>query len=452
MKNWIRPSHGWRTPPPWLYKSSVIDLATILDYALAALAIAAVFSALVFVHEWGHYAVARLAGVRVEAFSIGFGPELCGWSDRHGTRWKVCAVPLGGYVKMFGDTDAASAGKDTSLTPEEQKDTFYAKPLWKRALVIAAGPGVNYLFAFVLLAGLYATVGKPMAPPVAAGVMAGSVAEEIGIAPGDAVVAIDGRPMHSFDDITRVMLLARGEAKRLTVHRGDQVLYLTAAPKVEEHEDDMGFATSRARLGLLGPQGAFKMDKVEVIDGDGPVCDRLGQEVRLRVAGEEDVFILRPTVAGNPDCATAEILYVTDKDGMEPVRLGPVQALAAAGARVWAVNATILASFGQIFTGERSPRELGGVIRIGAVISDMVEGGLPALIALTAFLSVTLGLINLFPIPVLDGGHLVFYAIEAVLGRPVPEKVQDWAFQAGFVFLIGVMLFTNLNDIVQLIW
>lgn len=435
-------------------------LDTITDYGLITLAIVAIFSALVFVHEWGHYIIARLCGVRVVAFSIGFGPELFGWCDRSGTRWKVCAVPLGGYVKMFGDLDAASTGKDKSLSEEDLKGAFYAKPLWRRAVIIAAGPLVNYLFAFILLAGLYVTVGKTDIPPVAGGIVAGSVAQTLGIEPGDAVVAIDGVPMRTFDDIRRVMMLARGEEKSLVVKRGDKVLALTAAPQIEKREDHLGFSANGARLGLMGVNNGVKMNEIVSVDGvalegtkaQEALCAKLGQTVSFRTKKEKDTFIIRPPVEANPGCISAKILRVADKQISEPIALSVFSALGAAGARVWEVNATILASFGQIFTGTRSPTELGGVVRIGAVIGDMMEGGLPALLGLTALLSITLGLINLFPIPVLDGGHLLFYLIEAILGRPVPEKIQDWAFQAGFIFLIGVMVFTNLNDIVQLIF
>jgi regulator of sigma E protease len=425
-------------------------LTLIADYAPAAAAIAVVFSVLVFVHEWGHYAAARACGVRVEAFSIGFGPELFGWGDAHGTRWKVCALPLGGYVQMFGDADPAGAGKDAAIPPGQAHEAFYNKPLWRRAVVVAAGPLINYAFALVLLAGLYMIAGQPVMPPVAAGVMVGSAADAAGMEPGDEVVSIGGRPVRAFGDIQRAMLLSRGGEVEVVVARDGAPVPLTAAPRVETSEDHLGFASSIARLGVMGP-APLAMDTLTT--PREALCAGLDGQVTIEDAAHPTGVRVHLRATDNPDCATAEVLHVAPPWTLEPVRLGPLEAVGAAGARVWEVNGAILTSLGQIVTGARPATELGGVVRIGAVIGDSAGQGIAALVALAAFLSVTLGLINLFPVPMLDGGHLLFYAIEALRGgRPVPERVQDWAFQAGFVFLVGVMLFANLNDIVQLVW
>ena len=424
-------------------------IETVINYAPAAAAIAAVFSVLVFVHEWGHYAAARACGVRVEAFAIGFGPELFGWSDRHGTRWKVCALPLGGYVQMFGDADPAGAGKDTAIPPEQAHEAFYNKPLWRRAVVVAAGPLINYAFALVLLAGLYMVAGQPVMPPVVAGVMVGSAAQAAGMEPGDEVVSIGGRPVRTFGDIQRAMILSRGEPAEIEVVRDGTRVTLTATPRVETAEDHLGFSSSVARLGVMS---AAPLAIDTLTTPRDALCAGLDGEVTIQDAAHPGGVRVRLRAQDNPDCPTAEALHIAPPGALEPVRLGPLEAVGAAGARVWAVNGAILTSLGQILTGARAATELGGVVRIGAVIGDSAGQGIAALVALAAFLSVTLGLINLFPVPMLDGGHLLFYAIEAVRGRPVPERVQDWAFQAGFVFLVGVMLFANLNDIVQLIW
>ena len=426
-------------------------LSLILSYWPSAIAIAAVFSALVFVHEFGHYSVARLCGVRIEVFSIGFGWEVFGWNDSHGTRWKVCAVPLGGYVKMFGDEDAASAGKKKDLTPEEEAEAFHNKSLWKRAAVVIAGPAINYIFAIVLLFGLYVTVGKPYVPPVVNAVIAGSAADKVGIKPYDTIVSIDGKDIKSFGDIQRTMMLARGEEKSVTILRDNKEINFKMSPQIEKTEDSLGFSSSRVLLGVVGADSAFAINKIKISNG-GDVCDSLGKSVKISVEGQSEQFIIKPLLENNKDCANSDILSTSDLTKAKPQRLSIVNAISAASVRTWEANATILASFKQIFTGARSATELGGIIRIGSVISSVSEKGLPALIALTAFLSITLGLINLFPIPMLDGGHLLFYAIEAIIRRPVPEKIQDWAFQAGFIFIIGVMIFTNLNDIVQLIF
>lgn len=430
------------------------------SYWPAAIAIAVIFSALVFVHEWGHYAVARACGVRIEVFSIGFGWEVFGWNDNHGTRWKICIVPLGGYVKMFGDEDAASAGKRKDLTPQEEKDAFHNKPLWKKAAVVFAGPAINYIFAIVLLAGLYVISGKPSIPPNAAAVIVNSAAHKVGIKPHDKIISIDGNEIENFGDIQRTMLLSRGEEKTIEVLRDGTTLNFTVAPKVEKSEDELGFSNSRALLGIMGGDTAFKIDSITSVDGvefnskedaRAFLCNSLGNTVQVALGGQANNFIINALKKNNPDCMNANAIIVAGLDNTKPVKLGLPKAIGAAAKRTMEVNKTVLISFKQIFTGTRSATELGGIIRIGTVIAQMTDQGLPALIAITAFLSITLGLINLFPIPMLDGGHLLFYAIEAIIRRPVPEKVQDFAFQAGFIFIIGVMIFTNLNDIVQLL-
>lgn len=437
-------------------------LALAADYAPEALTIVLVFSALIFVHEWGHYAAARACGVRVEEFSIGFGPEVAGFDDSRGTRWKVCAVPLGGYVKMFGDEGPTGAGKDAAIPAELESEAFYNKPVWRRAVVVAAGPLVNYAFALVLLFGLYATVGKHSAPPVAAAVGVGSVAQEIGIAPGDVVVSIDGAPMESFQDVRRTMVLSRGEEKVIVLRRGGEEITLTAAPQVEQHTDRLGFKSSQAALGISSPAAMLEIGSIQSVNGAefklesqarAALCAGLGTRMEIALRGEEGAVIAAPRAADNPDCLEVEALALGSAQELASVRMPVGTALAEAGAEVWEANASILRSFGQILTGTRSAMEMGGLPRIALVISDASNSGIAAVIVIAAFLSITLGLINLFPIPVLDGGHLLFYAIEAIRGgRPVPEKVQELAFQAGFVFIIGVMLFTNGNDIVQLMW
>jgi regulator of sigma E protease len=437
-----------------------------------------VLSVLVFVHEWGHYIVARMCGVKVETFSIGFGKELFGWNDKHGTRWKFSLVPLGGYVKMFGDTDPASAGhKETvgdglrarPLTEEERKVAFFAKPVAPRAAIVFAGPAVNFLFAILLLACLYAFYGQPVTPPTASAVVKGSAADAAGFQPHDRVVAIDGTPVYRFEDIRQKVMIALDSPMQFTVQRGEREIELTATPKRETLEDRFGFEHSRGMLGLIGSANGFSLKDVVAVNGkkvEGETqtvkalkatFDKDAEVTFKGVGGEEDsVLIVHPYADLNADLAESTdekpaALIISEKVGGDIVKHSPGSAIFYAIRETKEVSIGTLKALGQIVTGTRSPKELGGLIRIGAMAGDMAQAGLIAIITFTALLSINLGLINLFPIPVLDGGHLVFYAIEAVKGSPIPEKGQEYAFRVGFTLLIGIMVFANLSDLLQLI-
>lgn len=441
-----------------------------------------VLSILVFVHEWGHYIVARLCGVRIDTFSIGFGKEIAGFNDKHGTRWKVSMIPLGGYVKMFGDVDPASAGhadkiedpktgKMRKFTKAEREQAFYGKPVWKRAAIVAAGPGINYIFAIILLTGLYALSGQPVTPPLAAAVIEGSSADKAGFEPHDLVLSIDGKPTESFEDIRRSMLIGLDFEKHFVVERGGKKIDIYAKPEKVEQEDRFGFKSSRGLLGLTSPRHGILIDDIAEIDGNtykSPEALRNGLERRLgttfeitmKPRGEDDdtpeTYTVHPFAAQNEGFISGEgeqagILFLTnDKDAQIFIQHGPIDAFTAAVKETWDITAGTLEALGQMITGSRPATELGGIIRIGAIAGDMAQQGILALIVFTALLSINLGLINLFPIPMLDGGHLLFYTFEAALGKPIPEKIQDYAFRAGLVFLVGVMVFANLNDLIQI--
>ncbi|HEU4838934.1 MAG TPA: RIP metalloprotease RseP [Micavibrio sp.] len=437
-----------------------------------------VLSVLVFVHEWGHYIVARMCGVKVETFSIGFGRELFGWNDKHGTRWKFSLVPLGGYVKMFGDTDPASAGhKETvgdglrarPLTEEERKVAFFAKPVAPRAAIVFAGPAVNFLFAILLLAGLYAFYGQPVTPPTASAIVKGSAADAAGFQPHDRVIAIDGTSVYRFEDIRQKVMIALDSPMQFTVQRGEREIELTATPKRETLEDRFGFEHSRGMLGLIGSANGFSLKDVVAVNGkkvkgEAQTIKALkatfdkDAEVTFKGVGEEEdsVLIVHPYADLNADLAESTdekpaALIISEKVGGDIVKHSAASAVFYAIRETKEVSIGTLKALGQIVTGTRSPKELGGLIRIGAMAGDMAQAGLIAIITFTALLSINLGLINLFPIPVLDGGHLVFYAIEAAKGSPIPEKGQEYAFRVGFTLLIGIMVFANLSDLLQLI-
>lgn len=435
-----------------------------------------VLSLLVFVHEWGHYFVARLCGVKVEVFSIGFGKELCGWTDSHGTRWKISLIPLGGYVQMFGDTDAASASHIENvkedgepvrpMKPEERAVAFFAKPVWKRAAIVFAGPAVNFLFAIILLSGLYMTMGKPVDPPVAAAVIAGGAADEAGIRPHDRIVAIDGERITSFGDIQRRVTISLNTPLDITLLRnGEEVRLDNVTPRLEELEDRFGFRHSRGLLGIVGAGKAIGLENVRSIGGRDvtdmtagekrAVFERvLDQETTIGLPSADDtiqIVKIHPLSSLNGDLESENGIVLTEKIGKDIVSFGMFSAVGEAFKETWSIITGTLEAIGQIFSGTRSTDELGGLIRIGAIAGDAAQTGLIALITFTALLSINLGLINLFPIPLLDGGHLVFYAFEALLGKPLPHSVQEFALRFGMILLVGLMVFANLNDILQMI-
>jgi regulator of sigma E protease len=439
-----------------------------------------ILSILVFVHEFGHYIVAKWCGIKVEVFSIGFGKELLGFNDKSGTRWKVSLVPLGGYVKLFGDTDPASAKhtdnvqdakteKPRPMTAAEKNVAFFAKPVWKRALVVIAGPAINYLFALIVLALLFILNGQPVTPPSAAAVIQGSSAAKHGFLPHDVVISIDDVEMTSFEDIRREMMISLDKQKHFVVKRGEKIIDIYAKPEKMEQEDHFGFKHSRGLLGLISPRHAIAVKDIRKI---GNTSFKEGEDDKIQAAlarrmntvfnievdrgPETDTLTVHPLKGfnenlgreGSPDMG---LLFISDTAGNVFVKYQPHVAFMKALQECWVVTRGTLEALGQIITGSRSATELGGVIRIGAVAGDMAKEGIIAMILFTALLSINLGLINLFPIPLLDGGHLVFYSFEALLGRPIPDQIQEYAFRLGLAFLVGIMVFANLSDIMQLV-
>lgn len=357
-----------------------------LGYILPFLVVLAV---LVFIHEFGHYLAARLCGVKVETFSLGFGPELFGWFDKHGTRWKVSALPLGGYVKMFGDADAASTPGEglATMTAEERAVSHHHQPLGRRAIIAAAGPFANYVLAIVLMAGLFMTAGQPVTPPEIGIVQPGSAAAASGLKPGDRFVSADGVAIGRFEDVQRIVRLNVGAPIELVVRRNGQLLPLRVTPKITD------------------------------------VVDRFGDHHSFGVLG-------------------------VGRSGVNYVRLSPGDAVLQATEETWSITSGTLTAVWQMIIGARTTEELGGPIKI-AKLSGQVwqQGGVLDLVNFMALLSVNLGLINLFPIPVLDGGHLLFYAAEALRGRPLGQRVQQVGFQIGLALVFTLMIFATWNDV-----
>jgi regulator of sigma E protease len=347
-----------------------------------------VIGPLIFIHELGHYAVGRWFGVKADAFSIGFGRELFGWTDRRGTRWKVAILPLGGYVRFAGDMSPASepSAQWLSLPAVERARTFQAKPVWQRFLIVFAGPAVNFLFAFGVIAAILITLGEPVTPPVVAGVQPNSAAAAAGLRVGDRIVAMNGETMRRFEDIAFYTQLHPNSALRIDLVRQNKPVTIAAHIRAVRQTDRFGNTTEIGQIGIAQSGGA-----------------------------------------------------------MRPVPLLDVPARSA-GLVVESVGNTLTA-IGQIIDGTRSARELSGPVGVARVAGEQATLGWFAIVLLMAGISINLGFINLLPIPMLDGGHLFFYLVEGVRRRPVEPQVQEWAFRSGLALLLGLMLFVTFNDL-----
>ena len=366
-----------------------LPLTTAVFYALPFLVAIIV---IVFIHELGHFLVARWCGVSIEAFSIGFGKEITGWYDKHGTRWKLCWIPLGGYVKFMGDANAASFPDQAALeAAKNDPGNFHGKPLWQRAAVVAAGPIANFILAIFIFSAAFMTVGAPVMEPRVDEVMPGSAAEQAGVKPGDLIVSIAGREIESFSQIQQSVITRGGEELVVVIQRGGERMNLTIVPKIQEEPDGFG---GKIRIGLLG-------------------------------------------VKHNPDGAVSY------------ERMGPLAAVEAGVERTWFIVDATFRYLGKLFTGRESADQLGGPIAMAKAAGDAASIGFFQFVSVIAFLSVSIGLINLFPIPMLDGGHLVYYAIEAVRGKPMGERAQEWGFRIGFSLVIMLMVVGTWNDLVR---
>jgi regulator of sigma E protease len=355
-----------------------------------------VLSLVVFFHELGHFLVARWCGVRVLVFSIGFGPELIGFNDRYGTRWKISAIPLGGFVKFFGDENAASvpdSARLAAMDADERAHSFMFQPVAKRAAIVVAGPLANFVLAIVIFAGVFTLYGKQTMSARVDSVQADSAAAEAGFKTGDVVVAINGRQIENFTEMQRIVGANAGETLAVTIDRGGQRLVLQAKPALKEVKDNFG---NVQRIGILGIS---------------------------RSMAPEDLK-------------------------MHPV--APPQAVVMAVQETWSVIERTLGYIGGVIAGREAANQLGGPIRIAQMSGQVASFGFVPLIQLAAVLSVSIGLLNLFPIPLLDGGHLLFYIIEGIRGRPLSERAQEVGFRIGLAIVLMLMIFATFNDIVHL--
>lgn len=366
-----------------------LPFSTGLFYALPFLV---ALTVIVFIHELGHFLVARWCGVDVEAFSIGFGREIFGWNDKHGTRWKVAWIPLGGYVKFRGDANAASfPDAETVARAKADPGNFHGKAVWQRAAVVAAGPVANFILAIVIFAAAFMAVGTPVIEPRVDEVLPGSAADQAGIRKGDLIVEIDGNAITDFSQLQQAVMPRAGEQLAVVIDRGGQRIQLDLVPQLKEEPDSFG---GKVRIGLLG----VKRD------------------------------------------ANLPIRYE---------RVGPVQAVEMGAQNTWLIVHSTFRYLGKLFTGRESADQLGGPIAMAKAAGDAASAGFFQFVRMIAFLSVSIGLLNLFPIPMLDGGHLVYYAIEAVRGKPLGENAQEWGFRIGFSVVIMLMVVGTWNDLVR---
>jgi regulator of sigma E protease len=362
-------------------------LAGIWNYVVVFLLILTV---VVFVHEAGHYLVARWNGVKVDVFSIGFGPEVWGWTAKSGTRWRISLLPLGGYVKMFGDADAASAlGEDRPMTEAEKAVSFRHKRVGQRAAIVFAGPAANFIFAIVCMTAMLTAVGEHVLDPVVGQVQEGSAAAEAGLRPGDRLLRINGTAVERFIDIKRMVVLHIEE------------------PLVIDYQRDT----------------------------------------------RENRVVVRPRIVEIGGTKQPMLGIAADPSSLRHVEYGPGGAFLRSLDNAETMVTSTFVGIGQMINGTRDSEELGGPIRIAKGAGEAAQDGFLSVVLYTILISLNLGLINLFPIPVLDGGHLVFYAFEAILGRPLGEKAQEYGFRIGLFLVLALMVFATRNDIVSLpVW
>ena len=348
----------------------------------------------VFIHEYGHYYFAKKYGVGVTDFSIGFGQEIFGWNDKSGTRWKICWIPLGGYVKFFGDRNVYSQADHKEIlekyNEEEQKKLFILKPLYQRSLIVFGGPLANFLLALVIFFSIYTFVGKDFTPAVINEVQKDSPAMTGGLKQNDVILEIDGNKVESIMDVSKFITMSTDEIIDFKVKRSYDELILKIKPNIVPGEDNLGNKLNKRIVGIK--LGAYNNE-------------------------------------------------------INHVKLGPAQAIYHAAHEVYYVGVSSLKYIGAMIFGKADTSQLGGPIRIAKISGQVAEFGVLAFISMMAYISISLGLVNLFPIPMLDGGHLMFYAFEKVLGRPLSQKTQEGFFRIGLFLLISLMFFTTFNDL-----
>ncbi|MBU1212026.1 MAG: RIP metalloprotease RseP [Alphaproteobacteria bacterium] len=437
----------------------------------------------VFIHEMGHFLVARWCGVTVTTFSIGFGKEIWAFVDKHGTRWRVAWIPAGGYVKFLDDENAASMPDRDALntmSEEQRKGSFQLKPVWQRAAVVVAGPLANFILAIAIFAGFYLAMGDNRIEPRADYIVPGSPAAVAGLKPGDKILSIGGRQVRDFSQVNEIVWTSPGRTLEFLVDRAGQEVAVSLEPEMQERNDYIAGKHKRPTIGI---RYAVEPIVAGVVAGDP--ADKAGFQPGDRVVrmNGQDIndFNQLQEIVGNSN--GREISVVVEREGREiplsvtpkltspgpkaadpsprpligiqssmtpvysrHVDVGPIEAIGLGSERTWSIITGTLSYIGDIFTGRSDSDQIGGVVRIADAAGKFAALGFTQLVLFTAFISVSIGLINLFPIPILDGGHLMFYAYEAVMGRPVNEDVQEFGFRVGLALILMLMIFGFYND------
>ncbi len=348
----------------------------------------------VFIHEYGHYYFARRYGVGVTAFSIGFGKEIFGYNDKNGTRWKFCLIPLGGYVKFFGDRNVFSQSEQQEVlkkySKEDQKKLFILKPLYQRTIIVAGGPLANFLLAILIFSSIYMFVGKDLTPAKIEEVSQNSPAELAGFKKNDIITSINGNKVQSILEVSMLINSSSSDEINIKVLRNEKELNLTAKANIIDSKDPFGNPIKKKIIGI----------KIS------PVNNEFNKQ-----------------------------------------KLGPTKAVYYSLKEIWFVTTTTIKFIGSMFQGKGDTSQLGGPIKIAKISGQVMEFGFLAFLTTIAYISISLGLINLFPIPLLDGGHLMFYLFEKILGRPLKQSTQEGFFRIGLFLLLSLMIFTTFNDL-----
>jgi regulator of sigma E protease len=451
----------------------------VFTFLLQALAFLFVLGVVVFFHELGHFLVARWCGVTVTTFSIGFGRELWARVDRHGTRWRLAAIPLGGYVKFLDDVNAAS--QPSGAAPQDlPPGSFHGKPVWQRSLVVAAGPAANFLVAAIIYTAVNATYGVSMITARVDEVVAGMPAEKAGIRAGDIITDIDGWGIETFDDVVRIVTASSGRTLNISVDRGGETLTYPVTPQIKDQKSDLGVTLRLGDIGILrvlparvgavvpdspaAKAGIAPGDVITAIDGApitsfddviAKVGPAAGRELKITVDRDgtaHTITVVPGAVDGKKPDGTP---YKQGRIGVAPDRPAPVAVSLPEATRLgiretYANIVQTITGIWDILSQRQSADQVGGPILMAEVTARVVELGWEPLLRWTALISANIGLLNLLPIPLLDGGHLVFYAMEAIRRRPLSQRVQEIGFQIGIAVVLMMVVFVNLNDLLRL--
>ena len=414
-----------------------------------------IISVIVFIHEFGHFLVARMCGVKIDEFAIGFGRELIGFTDKNGTRWKICPIPFGGYVKMFGDKNGASIPDDellAQMSVEEKKISFLGKTVWQRMAIVVAGPVANFLLTIFIFTFLFRINGLNTVLPIVDVIAENSAAAESGLKKGDRILAIDGKEIFSFDDIREVVTRSSGKELGLRVLRSDSEL---SGPRNEcgLTQKESSSVTPKESSSVTQKKSSSVIQKENSLVTPN---ESLSPRTRCGVgAGEEVIELLvTPKIQTTQNFFGEEVrvgmLGISASESThEDLNLG--QSFLAANKETYKISIAVFKAIGELITGQRSVDELSGPIKMAKYSGKTVEMGAIAVLWFAAMISLNLGVMNLLPIPVLDGGHLFFYLIEAIRGKPLAQKTQQVSFKFGLSLVLALMLFTTFNDVRQIV-